>query len=102
VNRAELDERNGAVIRRHWRTLQDTGGQPSPALLDDLAGVAVAYSEPGMKTAAATAFTVSSAPELPNPGRGQVTPAVTVTPPKSTRLPGAPPAPRRTAARRGK
>jgi len=40
VTRDDLDARNAAAIRRHWRDLVDLGGQPSAALLDDLAAVA--------------------------------------------------------------
>lgn len=44
MNRDQLDQRNSSVIRRHWRTLADSGGKPSPELLADLAAIAEEYA----------------------------------------------------------
>jgi hypothetical protein len=40
MDRDQLDVRNTAAIRRHWRTLTDNGGVPPRALLDQLAEIA--------------------------------------------------------------
>jgi hypothetical protein len=53
VIRDELDQAHAAAIRRHWRDMTDTGGQPNAALLDELA--AVAYHHAADVTEAAKA-----------------------------------------------
>ncbi|HTX49210.1 MAG TPA: hypothetical protein VME40_07455 [Caulobacteraceae bacterium] len=44
MDRKQLDQRNTATIRRHWRTLTDNGGQPPQQLLDDLAATAIQHA----------------------------------------------------------
>ncbi len=44
MDRAELDRRNTAAIRRHYRDLTDTG-QPPQQLLDDLAATAGEHAD---------------------------------------------------------
>lgn len=45
MTRDELDEAFGIVIRRHWRQLTDSGGQPGALLLGELAGVAERHAD---------------------------------------------------------
>lgn len=45
MTREQLDQRNTAAIRRHYRTLTDTGGTPPQALLDDLAATADQHAD---------------------------------------------------------
>lgn len=45
MNRADLDARNWAVIRRYLRRLGDDASTPPPGLLDDLAAVAAQHAE---------------------------------------------------------
>lgn len=40
MNRADLDARNTAAVRRYARQLADSDGRPPQALLDDLAAIA--------------------------------------------------------------
>jgi hypothetical protein len=45
MNQDELAARHTAAIRRHWRTLTDSGGQPPQALLDELAAIAEYHAD---------------------------------------------------------
>ncbi|MGH3190009.1 MAG: hypothetical protein ACRDOL_22640 [Streptosporangiaceae bacterium] len=45
MNREQLDQRNAAAIRRHWRTLTDNGGTPPQQLLEDLAAIADLHAQ---------------------------------------------------------
>jgi hypothetical protein len=44
MNREDLDARNRAAIRKHWRDLGDRGGDPPPGLLAELAEIADAHA----------------------------------------------------------
>lgn len=43
--RDDLDRENAAAIRRHWRHMDDLGGQPPTALLDELAKLAARHAD---------------------------------------------------------
>jgi len=51
TDREQLASYHTAAIRRHWRTLTDSGGQPPQALLDELAAIAEYHA--GGRTAGA-------------------------------------------------
>jgi hypothetical protein len=40
MKRDDLDARNWAIVRKHWRRLMDNSQEPPPGMLDDLAAVA--------------------------------------------------------------
>lgn len=85
MNREQLDTKNAAAIRHHYRTLSDNSGQPPHQLLDDLAVIADEYAQ-GIDS------TTLGRPVMP--------PSETI--PVGTEHASAPakPAPRRTSTRR--
>ncbi len=90
MNREQLDQRNTATIRRHWRTLTDNGGQPPQQLLDDLAETAGRHAIDETREAAKLALGTSI---MPPSGMIPVTAERAAAPGKA--------APRRTTTRRG-
>ena len=52
MTREQLAQAHTTAITRHWRELVDSGGRPTQALLDDLAGIAEDHAA-GSKPAAA-------------------------------------------------
>lgn len=93
MTRDELNTANAAAIRRHWRTLVDSGGQVPGELLGDLAAIADKH---GAQLAGGTARELTrpaDTPRDPATSAGVRTP----TPPFTE---DAKPAPRRAATRR--
>lgn len=88
MTRDQLDARHTAAIRRHWRSLVDSGGQPPQELLDELAAIADEHSDERVR--GALEIIEVAKPALPAPG-----PAAEALMPKAAK-----PAPRRTPARR--
>lgn len=103
MNRDQLDQRNSAVIIRHWRTLADSGGKPSPELLADLAAIAEEYE---VRTAYEVPQELSQAwdeisGQQPAGGGGEMAgePFIAVTPGEPERRTVPAPAPARTRTR---
>jgi hypothetical protein len=71
----QLAERHTAAIKRHWRTLTDSGGKASPELLGELAGIAQEHArevgEVQAEVKPAEPSPAATAPRTRAPARGR-------------------------------